>query len=116
VLSYLKTKGFHLVFISNCKVYYKDCHNKLFQLDKYFEELASSEEYKFIPKYEVLKRIKDKYPQDMVIIGDRKQDMEAGEKNNIYTIGCSYGFSLKGELDNADITIDNILALKKLFG
>lgn len=115
VLSYLKNKGFHLVFISNCRVYYKDCHNRLFDLDKYFDELASSEEYDFIPKYEILNKIKNKYDEDMVIIGDRKHDIEAGKKNNIYTIGCSYGFAPVGELDNADMVIDNILKLKEFF-
>lgn len=114
-LLYLKNKGYNLVFISNCKIYYKDCHCKLFHLDSYFNELASSEEYGFIPKYEILNKIKDKYEKDMVIIGDRKHDIEAGKKNNIYTIGCSYGFAPAGELDNADMLIDNILELKKIF-
>lgn len=115
VLAFLKAKGIHLVFISNCKVYYRDCQSKLFHLDRYFEELACSEEYGFIPKYEILKKIKDRYPQEMLMIGDRKQDIEAGKKNNIYTIGCSYGFLTKGELDEADMLIDNILDLKELF-
>jgi phosphoglycolate phosphatase len=115
VLEYLKYKGYHLVFISNCKIYYKDCHNKQFQLDKYFEELASSEEYNFIPKYDILNRIKDKYEEDMVIVGDRIQDIEAGKKNNIYTIGCSYGFAPIGELDNADMIIQDISDLKEFF-
>jgi phosphoglycolate phosphatase len=112
-LAYLKNKDYHLVFISNCNIYYRDGHIKLFNLDKYFEELACSEEYGFIPKHEILGRIKRKYPGDMVIIGDRKQDIEAGKKNDIYTIGCSYGFSYKGELDEADLLIDNITELKK---
>jgi phosphoglycolate phosphatase len=111
-LAYLKEKGYHLVFISNCKAYYKDYNNKLFNLDRYFESLVCSDEYNFIPKHEILKAIKDEYPGDMVIIGDRKQDIEAGKKNNIYTIGCSYGFALKGELDDADMLIDNIQELK----
>jgi haloacid dehalogenase superfamily, subfamily IA, variant 1 with third motif having Dx(3-4)D or Dx(3-4)E len=114
VLEQLKAKGIRLVFISNCKNYYKDSHNKLFKLDKYFEELASSEEYAFISKFEILKAIKHKYEDAMVIVGDRKQDIEAGKKNNIYTIGCSYGFAVKGELDEADLIIDNIKALKHL--
>ncbi len=112
-LKYLKDKRYHLVFISNCKTYYKDTHTKLFGLDKYFESLVCSDEYDFIPKHKILKIIKDKYPEDMVIVGDRKQDMEAGKKNNIYTIGCTYGFAQKGELDDADILIDDIGKLKK---
>lgn len=112
-LQYLKDRKYHLIFISNCMTYYKDSHTKLFCLDKYFENLVCADEYNFIPKHEILKLIKNKYPGDMVIIGDRKQDIEAGKKNSIYTIGCTYGFALKGELDSADILIDDIRELKK---
>ena len=75
--------------------------------------MVCSDEYDFIPKHEILAIIKDKYPKEMVIIGDRKQDMEAGKKNDIYTIGCTYGFALKGELDGADILVDDIRELKR---
>ena len=115
VLLYLKEKGYHLVFISNCKTYYKDGHRKLFRLDEYFEELVCSEEYSFVPKDEILKKIKGRYPKDMVMIGDRIQDIEAGKKNGMYTIGCIYGFSRQGELDSADVKINSILELKNYF-
>lgn len=115
VLSFLKNKGYHLIFISNCKIYYKEIHNKIFELDRYFEKLIASEEYNFIPKHEIIKIVKGEYPEEMVIIGDRLQDIEAGRKNHFYTIGCSYGFGEPGELDNADLVIDNILDLKTLF-
>ena len=113
ILKYLKNKGYRLVFISNCKIYYVQGHMRLFELDKYFEELACSEEYDFVPKYEILGQLKHKYPHEMLIIGDRKQDIEAGKKNNIYTIGCSYGFSFEGELEDADLLLDNIEDLRK---
>lgn len=111
-LEYLKSRDYRLVFLSNCRISYRDCHRGLFYLEDYFEELACSEEYNFIPKYEILSKIKGKYPEKMVIIGDRMQDMEAGKKNDIYTIGCSYGFSLEGELDEADLVIADIRELK----
>lgn len=112
-LEYLKDKGYHLVFISNCKTYYKECHSKLFNLDKYFENLICSDDYNFIPKADILKAIKQNYPEDMIIVGDRRQDIDAGRKNNIYTIGCSYGFALEGELDDADMLIKSIRELTK---
>lgn len=112
-INYLKNRGYRLVFISNCKLSYKNAHRILFNLEDYFEDLACSEEYNFIPKYEILRDIKNKYPHEMVIIGDRFQDIEAGKKNNIFTIGCSYGFSLEGELRDSDLIIDDIRDLKK---
>jgi phosphoglycolate phosphatase len=111
-LDYLKRKGYCLVFISNCKVYYKDCQNKLFGLDKYFDTFVCSEQYDFIPKYEILKAIKHNYQEQMVIVGDRIHDIEAGIKNNISAIGCSYGFALTGELQEADLIINDIKELQ----
>ncbi|MDF2537199.1 MAG: family hydrolase [Herbinix sp.] len=115
MLDYLQRLGLHLIFISNCKVYYKECHNRLFQLDHYFEEMVCSAEYQFIPKHEILGQVMKQYPKEMVIIGDRKHDMEAGKLNHIYTIGCSYGFGQKGELDNADLIIKDIKELYQYF-
>jgi len=115
VLSHLKNKGYHLIFISNCKIYYKEAHNKIFKLDRYFEKLIASEEYNYMSKAEIIDIVKQEYPEEMVIIGDRLQDIDAGRKNHFYTIGCSYGYGQLGEFDNADLIIDNIMELKALF-
>lgn len=111
-LEYLKKKEYNLIFLSNCKIQYKNAHKDLFHLDQYFDELVCSEEYSFIPKSEILNKIKLKYNKEMVIIGDRIHDMEAGRKNEIYTIGCSYGFHLEGELEKSDFIIDDIRDLR----
>lgn len=111
-LKYLKNKGYHIVFVSNCSNYYKDIHNKAFKLDEYFEELACAEEYNYIPKYEFLSKIIKNYPKDMVIVGDRYHDIEAGKINKIHTIGCEYGFGEKKETANADFVIKDIRELK----
>jgi phosphoglycolate phosphatase len=111
-LEYLKNKGYHLIFLSNCKQYYLDCHLSLFALDRYFEALLCSEQFEFRPKDEIIRKVRDRYPEPMIVIGDRRQDIEAGKQNNMKTIGCSYGFSLEGELKEADILIDDIRELK----
>lgn len=114
VLQYLKNKNYKLIFISNCGIYYKNMVSEIFMLNDYFDELVCSEEFNFIPKYDILEKIKDKYDDDMVIIGDRFQDLEAGKKNNISTIGCEYGFGLDNELKEADIIIHDVKELLKL--
>lgn len=114
-LLYLKNKGYVLVFLSNCGNYYMNAHKRLFKLDNYFKDFICSEQYDYIPKHEILNKVKGKYLQDMVIVGDRKQDIEAGKLNNIYTIGCSYGFSSEGELNNSDMIIEDIRDLIKYF-
>ncbi len=114
-LNYLKTKGYKLVFISNCGKYYMDTHTKLFNLDQYFDKMFCSEQFGFIPKYEILKEVMLQFPKEMVIIGDRFHDIESGIKNNIYTIGCLYGFGNIDELSEADLVIDDIRELTHYF-
>ena len=114
-LAYLKNKGYQMVFISNCNYYYMDNHRKLFRLDRYFKDFICSEDYGFRPKHEIINSVKSRYDEKMVIIGDRKQDMEAGSQNGIYTIGCKYGYARKDELKEADILIDRISDLLNLF-
>ena len=41
-LQYLKNKNYKLIFISNCRIYYRDAHTKLFNLHDYFDELICS--------------------------------------------------------------------------
>lgn len=114
VLTYLKNKNYKLIFISNCGKYYMDSVSEYFMLEEYFHQMVCSEGFNFIPKYEILNKIKNKYGSNMVIIGDRFQDLEAGIKNNIYTIGCEYGFGLTGELEKADLLINDIRELKNI--
>ena len=114
-LAYLREKGYRLVFISNCRKYYRDGHAAAFGLDRYFEELACSEDYGNAPKSEMLRHIKSRYPKEMAIVGDRRHDMEAGRKNGILTIGCAYGFARPGELEGADRIITNVVELRDIF-
>lgn len=113
-LDYLKKKGYHLVFISNCKTYYMEAQSSFFHLSQYFEAMYCSEQFNFMPKYEILKEIKEKFVQNMVIVGDRKQDIEAGSINKITTVGCSYGYAQEEELEEAGFIIDDIKSLVKL--
>lgn len=114
VLKYLKNKGYDLVFISNCGLKYMEMNKNLFDLDHYFKKMVCSQEHNYIPKYEILKKIKNNYKEDMVIIGDRIQDIESGKKNNIYSIACNYGYGSTKELENADYMIDDIKDIMKL--
>lgn len=112
VLSYLKEKGYTLVFISNCNTYYKELHKNYFGLDKYFTEMIGSEEYNYISKSEILKIVKSNYLPEMCIVGDRNHDINAGHDNDITTIGCLYGFGSEEELAIANIKINNLYELK----
>ena len=41
-----------------------------------------------------------------VMVGDRLSDIDAGISNNLFAIGCLYGFGTNKELRNANVTIN----------
>lgn len=114
VLNYLKNKGYNLIFLSNCKLEYMNRHKEIFGLDKYFTEFYCTEEFDFIPKYEIFKIIKEKYNGDFLIIGDRFVDIEISIIHNELSIGCNYGFGETNELKNANLIINYISELTTL--
>ncbi len=111
VLEDLKSRGFRLVFLSNCKNSYLDAHRKAFDLDRYFSDYYTAESYSFIPKYEIFKDIKEKYEGEFIVIGDRFTDVEIGVKHGIKSVGCLYGYGEAGELDGATVCIGDLRGL-----
>ncbi len=112
VLAELKSKGYTLIFLSNCREVYQQKHTKNFGLDRFFDYFYCAETYDFIPKYEIFRRfIKNSYEGDFIVIGDRFHDIETAVKNNLKSVGCAYGYGNPEELKNADIIIDDISEL-----
>lgn len=118
VLAELKSNGYNLIFLSNCRVRYQQRHTAKFGLDRFFDYFYCAESYDFIPKYEIFRQFKDNHKGDFIVIGDRFHDMETAVKNNLKSIGCAYGYGSPDELQTADIIINDISelpdAVKKL--
>ena len=115
VLTYLKNKGYTLVYLSNSKNYYMEAMRKAFDLDRFFDFYFVSEMYGYIPKKNILERVKPELKGPMVMIGDRDLDIETGRYNTIRTIGCSYGYGSLDEFKDADLVISNLNELLSLF-
>lgn len=113
-LNYLKERGYHVLYLSNCRPTYRDIHKEVFQLDRYFEKMYCAGEYQFASKYEIFKEIMKEFPGDYLMAGDRYHDLEVGKYEAVYTAGCSYGFGTPEELAEADILIQDIRELKNL--
>ncbi|HAE63048.1 MAG TPA: HAD family hydrolase [Eubacteriaceae bacterium] len=113
VLNRLKSKGYVLVFLSNCRESYKDAVRNVYGLDRYFEEFITTEAYGFKPKHHIVKEIKGRLDHKIIIVGDRVQDIEAGFLNDIETIACRYGYGKEEEFILADYIIDDIRELLK---
>lgn len=108
VLTSLKESGFTLIFLSNCRIKYMRRHNSAFGLDRYFDYFYCAEDFDFIPKYEIFRKIKPNHKGDFIVIGDRFHDIETATLNNLKSIGCAYGYGTPEELAEADIIIHDI--------
>lgn len=108
VLSYLKNKGYKLIYLSNSKRYYMDAQRQAFQLDKYFDLMLCSEDFDYIPKEDIIQQIKHEIVLEACVIGDRIHDIKAGLAHQFYTIACDYGYGSKDELKDAHKHIQSI--------
>lgn len=114
-LAYLKNKGYTLLFLSNCSIDYMESHAEMFNLNDYFTGLYCTEQYAFKKtKKEIVQQIRNDYENDFLVIGDRFQDIEVAELENIYSIGCAYGYGHKSELEQSDVMINDIKELMSL--
>lgn len=111
-LRFLKNKGYLLVFLSNCSDNYLKNAQKAFPLKEIFEDFFTAEAFGYLSKPEILKKVLHRFPKEYLMIGDRKKDIDSGVKNDIPTIGCTYGYGGEGELKEADRLIDDIRELK----
>ncbi len=109
VLSALKNQGYRLIFLSNCRIHYMERHKRVFGLDRFFDAFYCCEEFDFIPKYEIFRKIKSHHDGEFIVIGDRFHDIETAVKNNLKAVGCGYGYGSPEELAEADIIVNNIL-------
>ena len=89
-------------------------HIKAFGLDKYFDDFYCTEDYGFIPKYEIFKDIKAKYNENFIVIGDRYSDMEVADKYGLKSIGCAYGYGTADELEAASAVAHDVKDIYKL--
>lgn len=108
VLTELKNQGHTLIFLSNCRVNYMERHSRVFGLDRFFDYFYCCEEYDFIPKYQIFRLFSLQRKGQYIVIGDRFHDIETAVRNGLKSIGCAYGYSADGELDKANIIVNDI--------
>lgn len=55
-------------------------------------------------------------PSDVVLVGDRRQDVDGARANGIAVIGVTWGFAVDGELDGADVVVHHAAGLTDALG
>ena len=109
-LSYLKDK-YDLFILSKCRRVYMEAAREKFGLDSFFSKYFIGEDYDYIEKYKILRK---EIKEDYIIIGDRREDMEAGLKNSQKAIFAAYGYGSPSEADCVSISISSIKELNDI--
>ena len=109
VLKQLKEAGKEMVLATSKPEVFAKKILEHFQLDSYFSIIAGADlEGNRVEKLDVMKYAiglanSEDYPQ-IVMIGDRKYDIEASNQLGIETIGVLFGFGSREELERAGAT------------
>lgn len=111
VLDDLKAKGYSMVILSNSKIKTRDFHFDFFNMKRWFDRWYDCESYGWAPKTEIIQDIKRQYGDDLVVIGDRKADIDAAVAAAVASIGCLYGYGSEAELGEATVKINDIREL-----
>ena len=116
VLRELKSHGFQMVILSNCKVSYMDAQRAYFGLDEVFDAYYCCGAYDFKPKEEIFPDVQAKFPGEYLMIGDRASDRRVAEIHGIHFLGCAYGFGEQSEIDGGDGILNSIAELPDKLG
>ncbi len=106
-LADLKAKGCHLYVATNKR--YNPMHGLMRKMGwvDFFDGYYAFDMYEGIKlkKAELLVRVMAERgidPNDAVMVGDTRGDVEAGQTAGMYTIGCTWGYGTRAELEGAD--------------
>lgn len=120
VLKLLKENGKTLALATSKPFVFAEQIVKKFGMWEYFDyavgaELDGTRNYKDEVIKEVLNQAKPYDLSEVVMVGDRKQDIIGAKKCGILSIGLRCGYAEENELENAgaDYIFDNLLKLKE---
>lgn len=107
----LKSEGYTMVILSNCKIAYREANWLEFGMERWFSAFYACESFEFAPKPVIIKEIQKNYNAPFIVIGDRHSDLECAAACGSPFIGCLYGFGSEKELAGADAVVHSILEL-----
>lgn len=116
-LDVLKTLhgNYVMVTASNCGTDYLDGILRFQNIESYFSHCICAGSIQAKEKAEVLEEIINRLGHpDLIMVGDRKSDIDAAKKVGIPSVGVKFAFAKAGELDQADFIIESITELPGL--
>jgi len=107
ILNLLYSKRWTLAIASNCDRPYLDAVLETFALDSLFDYHLCIQDRQHATKVDLVHEMLYRFPaEQVVLIGDRQSDIDAGHANGIPVIACRYGFGSPAELATADLQIE----------
>ena len=106
-LADLKAAGAHLYVATNKRFSPMGALMRKMGWEELFDGYYSFDMYpgERLKKHELLLRVMRERgisPDDAVMVGDTKGDVDAGKAAGLYTIGCTWGYGSRDELEGAD--------------
>lgn len=116
VFSYLKNNNYSIYIASNGQIEYLKAIVDYYYLNQWITETFSIQQVESDDKADLVSTIIKKYDiQEGAVIGDRLSDINAAKKNGLTAIGCRFDFSQEAELYQAELVIDDLQELKRVF-
>ncbi len=107
-LQQLRSKGIPFFVASNGLDEYIKGVCECFGMTDWFEDLYSAGRFQTETKDDLVSKLLHDYGvKEAIMVGDRKSDVQAGQANKLYTVGCAFGFSNQGELEGANVIIED---------
>ncbi|UOQ92156.1 HAD hydrolase-like protein [Halobacillus shinanisalinarum] len=112
VLRYLKENNYPIFIASNGLTEYLNTIVDYYQLNNWIVETFSIQNIASQDKADLVGEIVKKYDIDQAaVVGDRLSDFRAAKTNGMLSIGCTFDFAKEEELQQANLTIDNLSEL-----
>ena len=116
-LATLRARGFQLALFSNASEPYFQTVVEVHRLDRWFSRTLSLEYAvrRRLARHKtgMVRHLAQGY-ENVVVVGDRIHDIEAGQALGARTVGCRYGFGESKELERANWTIDGLSEMLEL--
>lgn len=106
MLNELRNDGYTMVILSNCKISYREANWKEFCMERWFSAFYDCESFGFAPKTKIIKEIMKDFSAPLIVIGDRRSDLDCARACQSPFIGCLYGFGKERELEGADAFVE----------
>jgi phosphoglycolate phosphatase-like HAD superfamily hydrolase len=115
IFSYLKENNYSIYIASNGLAEYLNTIVSYYNLGHWIMETFSIQQIESLNKSDLVKCIIQKYGiTHAAVVGDRLSDINAAKDNGLIAIGCNFDFAQEGELNQADLVIDDLIELKTI--